>query len=236
MEFNHKIFNKITGPLSVEAKLSVSLFVVSNKDSRLKKLSLEGLSPEERITKLQKWAEQNRFVAVVALGDQIFAHVSGHHAEKLKDKDLSIGGKKVTVKALTDEQTEELSAIGKAFEEYLLEETGEEKEKENHDRRLSRPEIQQFFANKRLISDKMPMDYLIAMMKNVPGQVILKCLQELNEARREAEEEKRADEKRADIKEQVIRKEIIKKEVGAQELKAKTLKQDAEQVNKTRGA
>lgn len=229
MQIDKNVIEKIIGPMAVtEGEINVSLFIVSAKQPRLKKLNLDPqLSPEKRAEKLHKWAQQHRFVAVIEIGDQMFAHANADHAEKLQGiQDLSINGKKVTVKALTDEESEQLSAFGEAFEQYVLDEAAaENKPTEAPDVQI-RFAARQFLASQKLVSDEMQMNYVIAAMKNIPGQVILNCLQKMSEARREADKQKKEDDRRYDIKEQQIKKDILKREITKGEVNAQESKED----------
>lgn len=241
MQLDRKIIENIMGPIGEGQQVNVSLFIVSAKHPRLKKLDLDPhLSPEARAKKLHKWAQEHRFVAVIAMGDKVFAHANADYAAKLQGmKDLSIDGKKVSVKELTAEESDQLSSVGEAFEQYLLQESEEEEAAGKPEKAVLEPgrfEVRQFLSSQKLVSDQMHMDYVIASMQNVPGQVILNCLRQMSEARREAEKEKKEDEKRSDIKGQQIKKEILKREIIEGEIKGSQLKQDAVRVNKIRSA
>lgn len=236
MKLDKGVLEKMMGPMA-EGEVNVSLFVVSAKHPRLKKLDLDPhLSPEKRAEKLHKWAQQHRFVAVIEIGDQMFAHTHANYADKLQGiEELSIGGKKVTIKALTDEEAEQLSSVGEAFEQYVLDEAKEEEKPAEASDVQIRSEARQFLATQKLVSDQMHMNFVIASMQNVPGKVILDCLRLFSEARREAEKQKKEDQRRADIKEEVIRKDILKREIKTQVLKGEQLEQQQEHIDQTRG-
>src|SRR5436309_488931 len=101
MQIDKTVLEKIMGPIAAgEQEVKVSLFIASKKDPRLKKLDLDpSLSPAQRAEKLRKWAQDHRFVAVIEMGDKVFAHAHAKYAEQLKNQqDLAIDGKKVSVK------------------------------------------------------------------------------------------------------------------------------------------
>src|SRR5262245_17108886 len=133
-EIKKAAIEQFMGPIAEDQfNVKVSLFVVSTKNQRLKQINLDHLSPDERAAKLHKWGKDHRYVAVIEMGDMIFAHTHAKHAEQLQQiEDLSLDGKKITVKALTDEDAARLSAVGEAFEEHAqqgIESVEEEEEK-----------------------------------------------------------------------------------------------------------
>lgn len=248
MQINKEMMIKIMGPIAESEDLKVSLFIVSKKDPRLKKLNLDPtLAPEKRAAKLRQWAEEQRFVAVIEMGDKVFAHANEKFAQQLeKQQDLSIEGKKVAVKTLTDDESEKLSLLGENFEDYLLTEVDESEAKEEGKHKEvsafvdSRYQLREYLALNRLISDKIYMDHVIARMENVPGEVILNCLKRFEEARREDQRQKEADEKHHRIKDQEIQKSILKEEIKQGEIKNtqkkhETLSQSEKRVKRTRG-
>lgn len=228
VDFEKIMGNSLTGN---DSEMKISLFIVSKKDPRLKKLELGKLNREQRAEKLHKWAQDYRFVAVIEMGDTIFAHTHAKFAEQLGQKEISIEGKKVTVKSLSDEEANQLSIVGQTFEEYVLKESEEEKTegKDSSKEHMSafRSTIRQYFAENRLVSDQMWMKHVIARMENIPGQIILECLRRIDEARREQEKQKAADEKYFDIKKQDIKKTILKEEVTKESIATQALNQDA---------
>jgi hypothetical protein len=218
---------KFMGPIAEDhLDLKVSLFVVSSKNKRLKKLNLENLAPEERSKKLHQWGQEHRFVLVIEKGDMVFAHTHNKHAEQLQGiEGLSLNGKNVAVKALTDEEAGRLSKVGEAFEENVLEEVEEEKEegkveeKRKAESHLTRTPVRQYFAEKQLVSDEMYSHHLIeSLVRNNLGKIIIRTLQQFNEARREEEKRRAADEKYFGIKRNEIKKEILKDEIKKEEV------------------
>lgn len=219
--------DKFLGLIAEETMpIKVSLFVVSSKNQRLKKVDLENLTSEERAAKLHKWGQQDRFVAVIEMGGMVFANVHEKHAEQLKlVEDLSLNGKKITVKALTDEEAARLSAMGETFEEDALEEQEEKEETSSEFITSSLP--RQYFSSKQLISDQMQSNHLIErMIKNRLGAIIIDCMQKYNEAQREMRKQKEADDKYFDIIRTEIKKGILKEETKRNEIKDQEQKQE----------
>jgi hypothetical protein len=247
MQLDKIILEKIMGPIAEgDKEIKISLFIVSKKDPRLKKLDLNpNLSPEQRAEKLHKWAKDHRFVAVIEMGDQVFAHVHAKYVKQLENReDLSIEGKKIAVKALTDEEASQLSTVGATFEEYLLKKPEEkiEKEKSEEKERDLDPYLytsRQFLAVTTLISDQMQMSRVIARMQNIPGEVILACLKRFEQARREEEIQKEEDAKHARIIETEIDKAVSRSEIKTNQIENQTqthltMVEETERLNQTR--
>lgn len=249
MSIEKKVLEKVMGPIVANDQnqgIEVSLFIVSKKKPGLKQLNLHNLSSEERVKKLQKWAQDNRFVAVIKMGDDIFAHVHAQTAEKLqKQDDLTIdGSKKITVKALSDEEAAKLSA--EVFEEFINESTEkvkekkDEKEKEQDHNPALRYAIRQYLASKSLVSDQTYTDYAIAKMQNMPGKIMLDCMRRLEEARREEQKQKEADDKYFEVKHREIEKQrqkqtIIQEDTKVQGQRREAVALDVQHVVRVRG-
>lgn len=238
LEINQKALDKVIGSMAGEGVFNVSLFIVSAKHPRLKKLDLDQLSPGERAKKLQKWAEEHRFVAVIEKGDQIFAHTHAAYAEKLQGmydlSDLSIERKKVTVIALTDEEYDS------SFGGVLLQSEEEKKSSQaSHDLVQGQVEARQFLEDhKPLLGTQLQRNFVIASMLKV-GQIILNCMRQMSEARREIEEQRKEDDKhnaiiQQGIKKDILKREITKGEIEKKELQAGQLAQDVERIDQTR--
>ena len=222
---NKAAIESLMGPLA-EGDIKVSLFIVSSKSPHLKKLNLDNLSTEERTRKLHKWGQAYRFVAVIELGDMIFAHTYAKHAEKLQAlEDLSLNGKKVAVKALTEEESQQLSAIGEAFEEHVLisseEESKETEEESNQQSQANSGYVSyQYLARDRLMHPQLQTYFLIEhMVKRSLGKILSDCMQKYLEAQRELQKQKEADEKYYRIKQQEIKREILNSEIKQGEVK-----------------
>lgn len=235
---------KLMGPLAGDEEMNISLFIVSKKSPRLKKLDLNSqLSPKERSEKLHKWAQGHRLVAVIEMGDQVFAHANAKFAAQLENQeDLTINGKKVSsVNALSDAEYEQLSIIDAAFEEFVQNSKSDESEKSLENTSSTRKAIRQFFAARNLVSDETYMAHFLAMISNLPDKIILKCLKMMSESRREVEERRKEDQKKKDILQDAINKEIlqqevVKREIAGQQLKVENIAADAARVNKTRSS
>jgi hypothetical protein len=238
-------------PLGGEGDVKVSLFLVSKKSPRLKKLNLENLSPEERAAKLNSVGQENRFVLVIQKGDVVFAHAHSKHAAGLqKSDDLSLDGRKVLVKVLSDEDAEQVAAIGAAFDEHVLDQLEEKIEKKlkeeddevsqhTHKQPMSR---QQYLAKKTLISDEVHSHFLVKQMteRNL-GQLITECMKRYQEARAELKKQQEADDKYFNIKRSEIKKEIARAEIKAEEVKHQEQRrhitaEDIKRTKRTRGS
>jgi hypothetical protein len=235
MSIDKKVLEKVMGPIVANDQnqgIEVSLFVVSKNKPGLKQLNLHNLSSEERTKKLQKWAQDNRFVAVIKKGDDIFAHAHAQTAEKLqKQDDLTIDGKKVAIKTLTDEEAAKLST--EVFEEFArestekVEERKSEKEREHDHTTAPGYVIRQYLAFKSLVNDQTYAGYVIAKMQSMPGQIMLNCLRRLEEARREEQKQKEADDKYFEIKHREIEKQIKKQAIIQEDIKVQGKKREA---------
>lgn len=229
--------SKIMGPVEGNSKMTVSLFVVSSKSPRLKMLDLNSpLSAEKRAEKLRKWAEGHRLVAVIEAGDQVFAHANERFAAQLAQQhDLSINGKKVTVKALSDEQYEQLALVDAAFEEYVKQHPIDEAKDLVEKSPDSQHEIRQYLATHRLVSDQTFVAYLVAKMQNLSDEIILNCLRKMAESNREVARRRKEAEKKREILKEAIEREILKEEILTYEIKQDELRADAARINRTRG-
>lgn len=250
MQIDKAVMQKVMKSLAEtgDEEIRVSLFVVSKKDARLKKLALDPkLDVTQRAEKLHQWAKDHRFVAVIESGDKVFAHAHPKYADPLsKNQDLTIDGKRVSsVSVLTDEEAEQLSVIGETFMESILQEQKDEEEKEDAERiqpgvKGYRDAIRQYLSRSELVSDQMQMAYVIARMQNIPGQIILDCLKKMNADRREEERLKEADDKHFDTKRREIekgekRRSIVQEEIKSQEKKLRIVEEDIQHVDRTRG-
>lgn len=238
---------KFMGPIA-EGRLDVkvSLFVVSSKNQRLKKLNLDKLSLEERAAKLEKWGRENRFVAVIQIGDQMFAHAHAQYAKHWQDAgNLTLDGKSVTVKSLSDEESEQLSAVGQAFDDHLLKEDEGEQHLEHVEGGSGigdfTPSRRQYFAVKGLVSDQTHSSLLIELMvKRNMSQIITRCMEQYSEAKREERKQQEADDKHFDIIRSEIKKDIQKSEIKQEEIQRqdkahRIVGEDIQRIHHTRG-
>lgn len=205
---------------------TISLFMVSTKDSSLKKLNLDKLSLEERREQLKAWGRENRFVLVIEKGDQLFAHVHNQYVQDLQRCEaLSLGGRKVTVKALSDEEAAELSAIGEACEDLIAEEEEEKKEE-----KVERQNIYNYSSVYQRVFGKgaqvsTPTHFLVGqLVKHHLSQILIDCMKRFEEARRELEKQKEASDKKSEILKEEIKKEVFRGEVKKEEISRIELK------------
>lgn len=244
MQIKRNDYEKLDMPVELQ-DATVTLFVASKKSPRLKRLDLTHLTAEQRANKLHKWAKDNRFVAVIEKGDLVYALASPQFAESLRgQQDLTIEGKAVTVKALTEEQASYLSSIGESFEEYVRlnpeegvsEDPSQEKRKEQS-RERGNSSLREYFASKTLLSDLTKFHDLILKIGNIPDKVklaVLKKLQELQieNDRRKKEETKKDDEKKQDIKFFELKKRITKEEQTKYEIQSQHIQGQNHQSEK----
>lgn len=220
----------------------VSLFLVSKKSPRLKKLNLENLSA----AKLKLYGQEHRFILVIEKGDIVFAHAHAKHAEQLeKAEGLSLDGREVIIKALSDEDAEQVTAIGEAFEDHVLnhieKKEGEIEEEVRQAPSQSAPR-RQYLAKNRLISDEVHTHFIIEqMVKRNLGRLISDCMKRFQEAREEWKKQQEADNKfdnikKSEIKKEIARAEIKTEEVKQQEQRHRIIAEDVKRTNRTRGA
>lgn len=224
------------------ADVSVNLFVASKGLNRLKKINLADLTPEQQTDKLHKWVKNNRFVAVIEQGDVVYAFASPQIAGGLQNQALTVNDKVVTVKELSDEDSDRLSVIiGETFSDFnhhnLMEEIQEDHKRDEISRERrehARASIREYFASAELVSDLMKIDYLILQMRNLPTKVVQAVLRKMQEMRRAEEKRKKEDAIQDDIvatdrKHDDLKKRIRKDEVKTEEVKGK--QQKLEQVS-----
>lgn len=248
MAINRAALEKIIGPIAEDQfDVKVSLFVISSKSPRLKRIDLDNLTPEQRAEKLRKWGEQNRFVAVIEIGDKIFAHTHALNAEKLKNvKDLSLDGKKITVLALTNEQSKQLSDIGEAFEGLALK--GESTAATSKIKQKADKGPRQFYAPSNLISDQVHITHVLItqMVKCDLGKIIINSLEQFSKARREEQKKQEADDLKHEIatseirsdrrKKEILKSAIEKKTINIDEVSNQLVVDDIKRTRRTRGA
>lgn len=237
---------KFLGPLTEgHLDVKVSLFVVSDTDSRLTRLDLGKLTSKERAAKLREFAEQSRFVAVIEMGDMVFAHAHAKYAAQLQGMtDLTLDGRKMTVKTLSDDESAQLSAIGEAFEKHVMnkdEEISQAAGNKDHDL-ASQTMPRQYHARTRLVSDQTnPTQFLIQQMfQRDLGKIITECMRKYSEEQRELQKIHEAEDRRSDIQRTVIKRDILRDDVKTDEIKRQELKhtiidEDAQHFDQTRG-
>lgn len=187
----------------------LNFFSVSKNSLSLKKLDINALSQE----KLRKLTEELRVVAVIQIGETTFAYVNKYAKVLENQQDLSIDGKRVSVKTLTEKEYEELYALllAEADAEKKGKEDGAKKFSANHP--LTQEQSGKLLVQKNLKTDWKPIDTLIFKIKNIEHNIILKLLRKFNEDRRELEKQKQQDEKLDKIKKESIKHDIRNKEM-----------------------
>lgn len=189
--------------------VSISLFIISSKQPRLKQLNLDPkLTSQQRKEKLQKWSKENRLAKVITKGDEIFAQVHQDHAHK----ELTHNGKKIAVEALQDEDYEALQEL---FDESIQEKS---ETKAQPVLETVHSGVRQLLAKKMLLSDQTHGDYVLATIRLSLSEIVLTCQRLDSEARREEAAKKKEDEKRDDILRERIKKEILHKEIQTEEI------------------
>lgn len=221
---------KFVAPLEVGGDVGkVSLFLISSKNSRLKKMNLEGLTPAARSEKLKAWGKEHRFVLVIEKGDMVFAHAHAKYAETLQNLDiLSLNDKKVKVVALTEEQAAQVSEIGVAFEKYVLDEEKVEEKEQQHFLHPQIP-IRRKQANVEAILPKSVGQtcFSISQMVKVKlGNLVSQLIKRFQEAREELKKQEKEDLKREVLKQEVIQFGVKKGEIQAKELKKRIVSHD----------
>jgi hypothetical protein len=207
---------------SSDVDVTVNLFVAS-KNGRLKKIDLS-----QHLGKIEKWAKDNRFVAVVENGNQVFAWASPQIVASLKQQgELKIEGKQITYQELSDDDSEKMSVV--AMEALNLVEDSEKDEttqaKSSSDE-TTKSFVREYLA--KISTTSLPktllIDSLIYQMANIQGKQVLKFLQQMQEIRNEQERRKKEDEirneaKAMDRKHEILTGEILKEEIKKNELK-----------------
>lgn len=213
-------FENIVGPLAVGQ--TVSLFVISSNCQRLKKLNLEGLTPEERANKLKKFAQENRFVAVVESGDKVFAHAQAQRVSQLeKLEDLTLNGKKVTLHSLNDEEAQLLAKMGEELEDSQSVEDSNSKS-ESSTVVNSKKNLTVIEQNATSPYQSILLTQFVFKLKF--SKIIDDCLEKFREARKEEQrvleiELKHFEILRSEINRSILKDEIQKKEVVLQVIK-----------------
>lgn len=236
MEIKRGAFSKTLDSFDIQETDKVSLFVYSKKTANLKRLDLAKLSPEKRTEKLKDFAKDNRFVAVVERGDAVFAFTSTKYADQLAgQQDLSIDGKKVSVKKLSETEYERLADVGQEIEKFLEvtpeEELQEQRDEKSEEKLVGAYKQRQYLAK---LYDKVKyaaIDIMIMKMANIPERIKLSILTKMNEHIREEKERskeasRKKDQKQAEIEQRVIYSGILKKQREKKEIETKEINRE----------
>lgn len=242
MNINGNFLDKLGGaqPELSTQSIQVSLFVVSKNNPRLKKLDLSGLRSEQRLQKLRQLAEENRLVAVIQIGNEVFAHAHKNMSKQLESqKDLTINGKAVSVKTLNEEEYQQLAQM--ALEESSAKDDQEvEKEKEHGDKSMS---FSSYSSTRYAFGVKsghpLRVDHVIARIKLSVDQILLNVIRRMEEVRQE-QKEAEMEQKYFETRKEHIRKnqqksEITKEAIKHQELETDKVVEHVEHVQRTRG-
>ncbi|MFI0434938.1 MAG: hypothetical protein ACH350_04315 [Parachlamydiaceae bacterium] len=229
LEIKKTLIESFIAPLPGEGRIGVvSLFIVCENHSRLKKLNLDHLSPEERSAQLKIWGKEHRFVLVIEKGDTVFAHAHSKYAAQLQNlDDVSLNNRKIQVvlKTLSDQEADLIAAIGEQFEKHVLLVVDNEVDDDNAGQYTVKPDM---FAPARAVEEELsvvhslsPSLFAVQKIKHDFSALILKCLKELERERTELKERLKADEKYFDIKNNEIKRAIGRWTIHQQESKQK---------------
>lgn len=228
------------GPIAGGA-VNVSFFTCTN-NHRLKKIDLFLLSPQQR----NECAQSHRLIAVIEIGGILCAHAHAATAKELQNAgDLTLDGKKISVKALTEEESDSLSLLAKKIEEHVAnkEETKETETNKEHGGATASSARQEFFGFKTLLSDAVHAGHLFAQMvvKGGISAIISNCLNRFAMARREQQKIQEIDDRKFAVQQEAIKKGIakegVRKEaVAANQQKQENIATDLSRLAKTRGS
>ena len=204
------------------AKDKVSLFVYSKG---LKKIDLDHLSPVDRRAKLQNLAKDSRFVAVVEKGDTLFAFASTKLAEQLQgQQDLSIDGKRVSVKGLSDSEYDRLSEVGRAIESYIELNPHHEVQEEHREgkSRNSEAHLLTSYQTKFHLKNLTTFDKVILNLIKSDHKIIMSMLNKWNEASKEEAKKTKED----NLKKREASQDLLKREIYRGILKEEIKKEE----------
>jgi len=199
---------------------SVSFYVLSKKSPKIKQLNLEKLT----LDKLHKYEEQHRLVVVVATHGTFVAFMDANKAAQV-GTDLTIDGKSVTVKQLSDEEYEQLKKISELINEA--------KEKAETDKKIAKPivvesrpaaprrRIQPGLASVQYESTFTQFIFKIAhISERIKSRILEAWNENLQQIKKIKQEEARQDlDKHFDIKRSEVKKQDLKHEVTAEQVK-----------------
>ncbi len=217
-------------------KAKISLFVISKKEYRFRRMDSIELNGEKGAKRLNRWSQESRFVAVIEMGGQIYAHVNEKMADKLKEKELTLDDKKVVVKTLSAEDYAHVAALGQALGEFLLAQSSPQKEESQTIEKGVRPTQSREVSSRRYLADIHLLDGQIRIQDSVDylkhyfaHQAISTILSRMAEARREEEQQRQADEKKDSIKKEEIKQEELKREIKNESIKKEEIKRSEKQ-------
>lgn len=196
------------------------LFIASKGSVSIKRLDLATLDRGQRIAKLNKFRQEERFVLVVLNTDGTYsAHAKQSIAASLaKQQNLSINGHAVIVKQLSDEEYERLDFLGKLLIDS--EEGTKETSKDSKEPLASENKAKQARAVKYQMTDETFTSVHTGQIKLLSSELITKLVQEYDEQLRAERKRQEEIEKSTRILHTENDKQRLKKEAVTQEIKA----------------
>lgn len=226
LDLIYNIVFKDVNPTELE-DTKISLFVCSKNNQAIKKLDLDKLTPEQRIAKLNKYAEKNRLVAVIEKGDYLCALMCSDNAKQFanQEKPLTIEGRKVEVKGLSDQEYCDLTKISLAIRNVI------ETDKKQND---VKPQVA-FSKHRGDLADTKLQEIraieFIGKIENIPGKIKQRLLDQWSENIKAIAEQKKAKNKQEDAQQTIekaknIKEMEIKKQNGKLEIVKEAIKSD----------
>lgn len=210
MKVDNEFFDRVKVSL-VEGKsqeLSFTLHIVSKKGSKIKELDPQWNE--------EQWVNKKaRLVVIATIGQEMFALTHAQHAVKLDD--LAIEGKKVSVKALTAEEAQQLA---EAVEMFVISASAVEQEE---DPKVTKPAVFRsrqaglhafVYDKNKLVSYETQTVTFLARMKNEVAEIILDCLKRMDETRREDKKQQEIEDKHNRIRNSEIRRADARLEIS----------------------
>ncbi len=198
----------------LEEANQISFFVICPNQPRLKKLNLGDLSSES----LKLIATEHRLILVVEKGEAIFAHAHEKYIESIQLSDeLSLSGKKITLKTLTDEEAEKLAAVASILGQQTA--PAEEAAKTSTQDR-DRSAVNCSLKQKKVVATFSHLSFssIERKVKTAVQDIIKACLKRFEEERKELEDKQQIDQKFDDIKKSEIKKMINRSEITKKEI------------------
>ncbi len=195
---------------------------VTTKAFRLKVVNLDELRAGKYTHKVSKWKDADRFVVVMKhIDGSLFAYAQAKIAEQMqKNKDLTIEGKSVVVKSLSDDEYQQLLSISEILQGIDAEKTNEtgviKPQKVTSPREIYAPKTHASADSMVHLSTEMT----LGQIQNRPAEIIRAFLDSVMQERRVEQARAEEDRKRQSIREQELAKEILKKEVTQDEVTA----------------
>lgn len=219
-------------PANRREEATVTLYAFTDKTSAIKQINLENLSLEA----LRKYEEQNSLVVVVATSNTFVAFMNNHRADQYKQGDtLTISGKAVTVKGLSDAEYDELKQISEMINaaKELSMPNGKRHETTGAPSIASYERIQQGLST---IQRENTFLQFVAKITDISHGIKRKLLEAWAENRKQiAEAGKEKDQKdqvkslkikHTELRKQRLKDDVENREIEAQEFKKQTKKSE----------